>query len=146
MADVYLKAPAATQLLESAEYLITVATLEGASITQWQEWVEAIHASIAIWWEKTTKSGKSQLVNLRDRLKELEVEEQHRARMWCSSADRTPDGGRTERRDAVVLRYVGSCRNDGNQLRPEQVIFMLEQVAASELQLLHIHRNRLLLH
>ena len=146
VADVDLKAPAATQLLESAEYLITVATLEGASVTQWQEWVEAIQASNAIWWEQTTKSGKSQLVNLRDRLKELEVEEQHRASQRCNSAERTPDGGRTERTDAVVLRYVGSCRNDGNQLRPEQVIFMLEQVARAELQLLHIHRNRLLLH
>jgi len=48
VANVDLKAPAATQLLESAEYLITVATLEGASVTQWQEWVDAIQASNVI--------------------------------------------------------------------------------------------------
>jgi len=38
--------------------------------------------------EQTTKSGKSQLINLRDRLFELEVEEQQRASRRCSSADR----------------------------------------------------------
>jgi radical SAM-linked protein len=127
---VELKAPAATQLLARAEYLITVATLEDACVTQWQAWVEAIQGSDAIWWEQTTKSGKSQLVNLRDRLFELEVYEPQRHR---------------ERREAV-LRYVGSCRNDGTQLRPEHVVFMLEQVAPLQFQLLHIHRNQLLLH
>jgi radical SAM-linked protein len=136
VADVDLKAPAATQLLKRAEYLITVATLKGASITQSQEWVEAIQASNAIWLEQTTKSGKSQLVNLRDRLFELEVFEQQKPQ----ASSPTPQG------DAHVLRYVGSCRNDGNQLRPEQVVFMLEQVAKLDFQLLHIHRNQLLLH
>jgi uncharacterized protein (DUF2344 family) len=30
-------------------------------------------------------------------------------------------------------------------LRPEQILFMLEQVASAEFHLLHIHRNRLVL-
>ena len=45
----------------------------------------------------------------------------------------------------LFLRYVGSCRNDGTQLRPEQIVFMLEQVAKLEFHLLHVHRSKLLL-
>ena len=130
---VELKAPAATQLLKAAEYLITVASLEGATLAQWRDWLEAIIALDTIWWEQTTKSGKTQMVNLRDRLFELSVIEQHRS----------IEIG--EENSATILRYVGSCQNDGTQLRPEHVIFMLEQVAQLEFQLLHIHRNRLIL-
>jgi len=136
VAAVDLKAPAATQLLAKAEYLITVAAHEDTPLVQWHRWVEIIQSLDTIWWEQTTKSGKKQLVNLRDRLFELEVME--------PQSLKEPSIGEEEAA-AVVLRYVGSCRNDGTQLRPEQVIFMLEQVAQSELQLLHIHRNRLLL-
>jgi hypothetical protein len=45
----------------------------------------------------------------------------------------------------AVLRYVGSCRNDGSGLRPEQVVVMLEHVAQADFQLLHIHRSGLVL-
>lgn len=165
VAVVDLKAPAATQLLASAEYLITVAVV-GCAIAQWQKWVDVILGLDAIWWEQTTKSGSSRLVNLRDRLFELEILESEediepqRASFRCGSASRKTRGGRREHRDGggeedcFVLRYVGSCRNDGTQLRPEQVVFMLEQVAQYdmgdslpwEFQLLHIHRKRLLLH
>jgi len=96
-----------------------------------QEWVEAIQASNVICFEQTTKSGKSQLINLRDRLFELEVFEQ-KAQAFLTLRHRMQ----------MFTLYVGSCRNDGNQLRPEQVFFMLEQVAG--FQLLHIHRNLLL--
>jgi uncharacterized protein (DUF2344 family) len=51
----------------------------------------------------------------------------------------------TEQADTVSLRYVGGCHNDGTQLRPEQVLYMLEQVSQQELELLHIHRQRLIL-
>ena len=44
-----------------------------------------------------------------------------------------------------VIRYVGSYRQDGFLLRPEQILFMLGMVASGEFQLLHIHRNRLIL-
>jgi uncharacterized protein (DUF2344 family) len=99
--------------------------VEGVSVEQWQDWVEQILTSEAIWWEKTTKSGKKKQVNLRDRLFELELDKSHG--------------------DEVVLRYVGSCRNDGTLLRPEYLVWMLEQVAQRELQLSHAHRQRLIL-
>ena len=44
-----------------------------------------------------------------------------------------------------VLRYVGSCRNDGTLLRPEHLVYMLEQVTGLEFQLLHAHRLRMML-
>lgn len=125
VAVVDLKAPAATQILNKAEYLITVATTNQTTSAQWQEWVAAIANSKVIWFEQTSKSGKRQNVNLRDRLFELSVE---------------PRAANT------IIRYVGSCRNDGTQLRPEQVIFMLEQVAPQqEFHILHIHRQQLIL-
>ncbi|MBW4425696.1 MAG: TIGR03960 family B12-binding radical SAM protein [Nostoc desertorum CM1-VF14] len=125
-----LKTPAATQLLETAEYLITVAALEETiPIQQWQEWIDTIKAKDEIWYEHTTKSGKSQLINLRDRLFELELVE-------------TP---KSIAESISVIRYVGSYRQDGFLLRPEQILFMLGIVANVEFQLLHIHRNRLIL-
>jgi len=125
VAVVDLKAPAATQILDKAEYLITVATTANTTSAQWQAWVAAIAESKAIWFEQQSKSGKRQNVNLRERLFELSVEPR--------AAD-------------AIIRYVGSCRNDGTQLRPEQAIFMLEQVAPQqEFQILHVHRQRLIL-
>ncbi|QFS45601.1 TIGR03936 family radical SAM-associated protein [Nostoc sphaeroides] len=125
-----LKTPAATQLLETAEYLITVAAL-GEEVTpiQWQEWIDTIKAKDELWYEHTTKSGKSQLINLRDRLFELQLVETHKGIAESIS----------------VIRYVGSYRQDGFLLRPEQILFMLGMVANGEFQLLHIHRNRLIL-
>ncbi|MGQ4648363.1 TIGR03960 family B12-binding radical SAM protein [Lyngbya aestuarii] len=129
--EVDLKAPAATQVLERAEYLIKVAVIGEVSTEQWQDWVEAIQASEDIWWEQTTKSGKKKQVNLRDRLFELEVKQ--------------PQSSLEEEESSVVLQYLGSCRNDGTILRPEHLIYMLEQVAQREFQLLHTHRQQLIL-
>jgi uncharacterized protein (DUF2344 family) len=95
---------------------------------QWQDWVEQIKSSDAIWWEQTTKSGKKKQVNLRERLFELEVRE-----------------SQSTENLSVVLRYVGSCRNDGTLLRPEHLVYMLEQVAQQEFQLLHSDRQQLIL-
>ncbi|MEH2270875.1 MAG: TIGR03960 family B12-binding radical SAM protein [Nostoc sp.] len=125
-----LKASAATQLLESAEYLITVAALVETTPIQWQDWIDTIKAKEELWYEQTTKSGKSQLINLRDRLFELELVETHNSITESMSS---------------VIRYLGSYRQDGLLLRPEQILFMLEAVASVEFQLLHIHRNRLIL-
>ncbi|BBD67770.1 radical SAM domain-containing protein [Nostoc commune NIES-4072] len=124
-----LKTPAATQLLETAEYLITVAAIEEATPIQWQKWIDTIKAKDELWYEHTTKSGKSQLINLRDRLFELELVENYKSIAESIS----------------VIRYVGSYRQDGFLLRPEQILFMLRMVASGEFQLLHIHRNRLIL-
>ncbi|AKG23109.1 TIGR03960 family B12-binding radical SAM protein [Calothrix sp. 336/3] len=124
-----LKAPAATQALETAEYLLTVATTPAASPRQWQDWIATILAQTEFWQEQTSKSGKTQLVNLRDRLAELAIIDTN-SHLVAS---------------AVTLRYAGSCRNDGTLLRPEQILHMLEQVSGAEFQLLHIHRNHLVL-
>ncbi|MEH2280773.1 MAG: TIGR03960 family B12-binding radical SAM protein [Nostoc sp.] len=125
-----LKASAATQLLESAEYLITVAALAETTPIQWQNWIDTIKAKEELWYEQITKSGKSQLINLRDRLFELELVETHNSIAESMSS---------------AIRYLGSYRQDGLVLRPEQILFMLETVASVEFQLLHIHRNRLIL-
>ncbi|MBF2063382.1 MAG: TIGR03960 family B12-binding radical SAM protein [Calothrix sp. C42_A2020_038] len=121
--EIDLKAPAAASVLETSEYLITVATETEANPIKWQAWLDTIKARPEIWWEQTTKSGKKQLINLRERLFDLELVES------ASTFD-----------NVATLRYVGSCRNDGMLLRPEQILFMLEQVASVEYQLLHIHR------
>ena len=118
----------ATSLLEKAEYWLSVEAFESFSLEQWQAWVDAVNASEELWWEKTTKSGKKKRLNLRDRLFELTLEPQS-----------NPD------ENSVVLRYVGSCRNDGTLLQPEHLVYMLEQVAQQELQLRSTHRQQMML-
>jgi radical SAM family uncharacterized protein/radical SAM-linked protein len=127
--EVDIKAPAATQVLRSAEYLITIATTTHVTSKAWQTWVDTIKSTSEIWLEHTTKSGKQQLVNLCDRLFEIEL----------MSTNINAEAS------TAICRYIGSCRNDGTQLRPEQILFMLEQVAAREFHLLHVHRNQLVL-
>ncbi|MDJ0688480.1 MAG: TIGR03960 family B12-binding radical SAM protein [Xenococcaceae cyanobacterium MO_188.B32] len=126
--EVDIKSPAATRLLDKAEYLITVATANAHSVEDWQNWIDAVNNTPEICWEKTTKSGKKQIVNLCDRLFDLQI----------NSADRLL-------RHQITLQYIGSCRNDGTKLSPEQVIYMLEQFARVEIQLLQVHRQQLIL-
>jgi radical SAM-linked protein len=126
--EVDLKSATATQVLDKAEYLLTVA-VESASAQVWHDWVEAIKSREEILWEHTTKSGKKKQVNLRDRLFELELME-------------VKENTSTQE---VIVRYVGSCRNDGTLLRPEHLVYMLEQVTGQEMQLLHAHRAKMIL-
>ncbi|WP_413175190.1 TIGR03960 family B12-binding radical SAM protein [Anabaena azotica] len=127
--EIDLKAPAANQAMQAAEYLLTVFTVGDVTTKQWQEWIEAIKITEEFLVEHTTKSGKHQIINLRDRLFDLELIEAHNLP--------------TESK--AVLRYLGSCRHDGVILRPEQLLSILEIVAKAEFHLLHIHRNQLLL-
>ncbi|MEG3983625.1 TIGR03960 family B12-binding radical SAM protein [Microcoleus sp. T3B2] len=149
-----LKAPSANQLLEAAEYVITVAL--GGSLTEngeldhensapvsvapdanWEAWVKTIAETEAFWRVHTTKSGKTHNVNLRDRLHKLELVEQ---KQDSSTSARS---GTSEGR--AVLRFTGSCRSDGNLLKPEHIVFMLEQVSQQEIQLLQVERSQLIL-
>ena len=149
-----LKAPSANQLLEAAEYVIAVAV--GGSLTEngeldrgnaapvsvapdanWEAWVKKIVETEAFWRVHTTKSGKTQDVNLRDRLHKLELVEQQPDS--SSSARSATSEGR------AVLRFTGSCRSDGNLLKPEHIVFMLEQVSQHEIQLLQVERSQLIL-
>jgi radical SAM family uncharacterized protein/radical SAM-linked protein len=116
-----LKAPSATQLLEQAEYFLTLS----ADTPDWQTWVNEIWTAETLLMEQTTKSGQVREVNLRDRLFALEllsVEAEH-----------------------ATLRYIGSCRNDGTLLRPEHMVYLLEKVSQQEIHLLRTHRQQLLL-
>jgi len=151
--EVALKTPAANKLLAKAEYLIQVAT-ENTDIQQWQDWVEQVKATEAIWWEKTTKSGRKKQVNLRELLFELEVvtnkqqaegslDEKQLTIIDQNHSLRVPASPRP--RISIMLHYVGSCRNDGTMLRPEHVVYLLEQVLQQEFSVLHTHRQRLIL-
>lgn len=120
--DIDLKSPNASRLMDKAEYLIAV---KAADNPNWQQWIDAIDNSQEILWEKFTKSGKKQVINLRDRLFALSLE----------SADN----------NIAVIRFTGSCRNDGTNLSPDNLVYMLEKVASKEFQLLNIHRQQLIL-
>jgi radical SAM family uncharacterized protein/radical SAM-linked protein len=150
-----LTQPAATQLLERAEYELLVGIVveaEQQSQTQatasiptadWATWIEQVWQRTEIWAEQTTKSGKAHRVNLRDRLFSLVVIPPTTTQTAAQINSTDPTA--TDPLFTVRLRYVGSCRNDGTLLRPEQLVFMLEQVAQQELQLLRSHRVRLIL-
>ena len=123
--EVELKSLSATRRLDQAEYLIEIEASAETSLSQWQTWVEAVKATPEILWEKTTKSGKQQQVNLRDRLFELTIQ--------------------SNTATSATLRYLGSGRNDGTLLSPDQAVYLLEQVAEQEFALLSAHRQQLLL-
>lgn len=134
--SVEVKSPSATQLLEQAEYLLTVAARQDQSpapverqlsATQWQHWLDQILGTTEILWEQTTKKGQLVQVNLRDRLLELELLEV------------SPDAQTSQ------IRYRGICRHDGTNLRPHQIIYLLEQVTQEQFQLRNIHRQQLIL-
>ena len=128
--SVDLRQPPASTLITQAEYFVNVSS---ASETppQWETWIAAVLASQEIIQDKKSKSGKNTQINLRDRLYELELE---------PTPNPSEEGSMSRE-----LRYVGSCANDGTLLRPEQMVFMLEQVSGVELQLVRIVRSRLIL-
>jgi radical SAM family uncharacterized protein/radical SAM-linked protein len=123
--EVPLSDPSATQAVHQAEYRLTIAIADNSSTSSnWSNWIDAVLTSTDIPFEQKTKSGKVKVVNLRDRLFELEL---------------------LQTEPAVQIRYVGSCQNDGTILRPEHLIFMLEAVSRQSLELRGIHRDRLVL-
>ncbi len=122
--DIEPKSPNASRLMDKAEYLITVQATDNP---HWQQWIDTIKNSQEILWEKFTKSGKKQVINLRDRLFDLSLE----------SEDKN--------NNTAVIRFTGSCRNDGINLSPDNMVYMLEQVANVELQLSNVHRQQLIL-
>ena len=124
--EISLKAPSANKLLEKAEYFLTIAPEEDISLETWHQWLEEIKSSQEIIWEKITKSGKKRLINLRDRIFELEL-----VSHWENGE--------------VLLRYVGSYRNDGTLLQPEHFLYMLEKITGQDFQLLKVHRKQLIL-
>jgi radical SAM family uncharacterized protein/radical SAM-linked protein len=124
--EIPLNGTSATRLLEKAEYLIEVTSEEEEESGIWHSWIQKILASEVMEYEKTTKSGKKVTINLREQLYDL-------------SCDR----GTLDR--SVILRYVGSCRNDGTLLQPDHVVHLLETVSGQKIELMHVHRQEMFL-
>ncbi|MGB3200606.1 MAG: TIGR03960 family B12-binding radical SAM protein [Nodosilinea sp.] len=133
IAEVPLSEPSATKRLDRAEYYLRL-TPEDTGLAQWSEWIDGVMAMESFLWEKQTKSGKTQVVNLRERLHELAL----------VTVDQPLPPGLDHADGGTWLRAVGNCRNDGNLLRPEQVVSMVEQVASQTIGLLHVHRSQLM--
>ena len=148
-----LTAPAATQLLDQAEYWLMLQTVQSDKLESetgnsalWQSWIEKILAASEIWFEQTTKSGKLQAVNLRERLLELELLSSEQQVVWQQAslevgAQMHPEPGSEVAQ--ATLRYLGTCRSNGTLLRPEHLVQMLEWAAHQEIQILNIHRQAL---
>ncbi len=118
--EIDVKSLAANRFLEKAEYLVTI----GYSPENWQEYIEKIKATEEILLEKKTKSGQQKIVNLREQLFELNLEKVNG--------------------DVAVLRYLGNCRNDGTQLKPEHLIYMMEKATDKQFEIINVHRERLI--
>lgn len=126
--EVPLKDPAANQLLDRAEYEITVTSTDGGAI----DWAAALATVLdrAEWlWDKTTKSGKTTQVNLLD---------------WLDQVQLIDSTGQSKG-ESAVLQFRGLCRNDGQQLRPEHLVWLLEQATGQAISLVRSHRLQLLL-
>jgi uncharacterized protein (DUF2344 family) len=99
-----------------------------------QTWISELLAQSSVEVELTSKSGKAHRVNLRERLQTLE---------WVGLSDRHLATQQPLETPSILLDYEGNYRNDGNLLRPEHLLMMLETIAQDrglELQLLHAHR------
>lgn len=135
--DIDLKSPNASRLMDKAEYLATVGVVSAAiapiDAATWQQWIETVNSSSEILQEKFTKSGNKKVINLRDRLFSLDLESKSNP----GQTDQIPN--------IAVVRFTGSCRNDGTNLSPDNLVYMLEQAANIELQLIKVHRQQLLL-
>ncbi len=143
--SVDVQGKAAAALLEQAEYVVTLATVDPALPQDWVRWIETVLTAGEIQVEQTTKSGKVQWVNLRDRLVHLQLESPNLEPSTSSNLDANPSEPEEFTPGLVTLRYTGSCRNDGTLLRPDHLVLMLEQVSDRELQLVRTHRERLIL-
>lgn len=136
-AEISLQQPSATKSLDQAEYLLAVNAEESAD---WTALVAQVKAAEQILYNKTTKSGKTKEVDLRSRLFDLAlVQADDLTALPAAVSDRLQSTGQ------AVIRYTGSCRNDGTLLRPSGVITMLESVSGQSFSLGHIHRVRLIL-
>ena len=115
----------------------------------WQSWIDQIMDATELWIEKTTKSGKTKRINMRDRLFELEQVQAQDLPLhpWPERISEPALQSLMQQMDehAVVIRYVGSCRNDGSLLRPSHIVTLLQEIGKYPLELLHIHRNQLFL-
>jgi radical SAM-linked protein len=136
--EVPLSSPSATKSLQKAEYIIRLAVdSESPEAFSWSDWIEAVKAQEELLWEKTTKSGKLKTLNLREWLYQLEL-------LQGNSEGQPVSGEKSAKDREAVVRFVGSSRNDGTLLRPEQVAWMISQVAQQPVEVQQVHRQRLI--
>ncbi len=126
--ELSVKSPKATQLLDKAEYIITISANESFTLSQWQSWLESVKNSSEIIMEKTDKKGKKKMVNLANNLYDISLLEDN-----------------FEPSETPKINYVGSAKNDGSLLTPDQVCYMLEQISEQELSLIKAHREKIYL-
>lgn len=125
--EVEINSLSATRLLNKAEYLLTINTENYFSLETWQNWINELNKSTEILTEKITKSQKKTVVNLCDRLDSVAL---------ISSE--------IGEKNQVIINYIGSCKNDGTLLSPEQVCYMIEKISGQEINLIHAHRQQLI--
>jgi radical SAM family uncharacterized protein/radical SAM-linked protein len=135
--EVPLTDPSATKVLHQAEYRVHL-SLEtpDQQAPQWSDWIDAVLAADTLLWEKTTKSGKTKTVNLRDWLYQLELE--------TEAVGVPPSSVSVPGAEEATIRFIGSCRNDGTLLKPDQVAWMLAQMAQQPIGVKRVHRQRLM--
>jgi radical SAM family uncharacterized protein/radical SAM-linked protein len=140
-----VKEPAVAQRLAKAEYLLRLGpgvdpdgTADRPPIdwseTTWQAWIDQILAQDELWVEHTSKSGNTQPLNLRDRLHQLHIADPALAKTHLKPVQ--------PGEPSITLQYIGSSRNDGTLLRPEQLVTLFESLCGP-LQLHQVHRHRL---
>ena len=113
-----------TAALQQAEYTLTLKS-ENEKLGDIQNAIDRVKAAQSILMPKQSKSGQMYMMELRDRLFEL------------SSTD-TSDS-------TIKVRYTGSCRPDGTMLKPDHVLFMLNQFLPSQiLEVSQVHREHLI--
>jgi radical SAM family uncharacterized protein/radical SAM-linked protein len=146
--EIDLKAPSATRAITKAEYTIALG-LDCSAIADpvidpeidinranhaekrdrqyWQEVIDRILAAQSIQMSKITKSGKEQIIDLRDRLHQLEL-------IDVNPITSTP-----------TLRFTGNCLPNGDNLKPDYVLFMLKEFSSSnDLKISQVTREALI--
>ncbi len=117
VSEISLQAPAAAVDLIGAVYTLTLSPIDGIEKT-----IESILQADSIWMDKTTKSKKIQTIDLRKRLFNMKLVNQN----------------------PLQIEYAGSLLTDGNSLKPDYVLFMINQFSQAEVKLEKVHRNRLI--
>lgn len=140
--QISLDLPSATKCLDRAEYLLSMRLADESVVATWPEWVEQVLAAKQIMQTRTTKKGKKREVDLRSRLFELSLASRTDLENLPASVRQQLDSTSGSQ---AILRYVGSCRNDGTLLRPADLVTMIESVSGQTLQLAHVHRVQLVL-
>lgn len=157
VADLDLKSPSANQLILQATYQLTFVPSTGwqedqqaAEIeSQWRQILQTTLAQTEFHYEYQTKSKKTQVINLRDRLDQLEFVSFNPGLAQAVSQSHDPalpsPAPRIFSAASVTIQYQGACRADGTSLKHEHVMWMLEQISGLALQLLKTHRLDLVL-